>query len=242
MENINLEFTEREALSHGQLRTHRLNGDVPGIVYGATSNKKEKDLNRKIFISAKDLRKKMEDEGFYTQIITLVGADKKEERVVLRDIQRHVWKNLVQHIDFMRVNDDKKIFVKIPFHFINKEKCEGVKAGGAISIVMNEIEITCFPKNIPRFIEVDTAHLQIGDSLHISKLELPANVELAQKIVDDTFDHPIISVAVRKEIEEEKPVAEEAATADTDEKAASDEKGSEAEAKKSDSPADDSKK
>jgi large subunit ribosomal protein L25 len=108
-------------------------------------------------------------------------VDGKKERVLLRDVQMHPWKQLILHIDFQRVSANKKIHMKVPLHFINADIAPGVKTGGGIvSHVMNEMDIICLPDDLPEFIEVDLQTLEIGAAVHLADVKIPTGVESVQ--------------------------------------------------------------
>ena len=112
--------------------------------------------------------------------------EKKKQSVLLKEVQFHPWRKEVLHVDFQVVSKDKEINVSVPIHFINEDKCIGVKQGGGlISHILNELEIICLPKDLPEFIEVDLENLELGNSIHISQISLPKGVKslLSQKTV-----------------------------------------------------------
>jgi len=169
---IEINATTRKTQGTGASRRLRNTGRVPGVVYGAG------DVNM-IELDHNDLYYKLRAEAFHASILTLV-LDGKKESVMLRDFVMHPFRQQVQHIDFQRVDAKKKIHIKIPLHFLNDDIAPGVKTGGGkISHVMNELDITCLPKDLPAFIEVDLGKLELGHSIHVSDLKLPKGVEVA---------------------------------------------------------------
>ena len=169
-------------------RLRRLAGELPGIIYGGTK------APQNISLSHKDLSKALEDEAFYSHIITLT-VDGTAENVVLKDLQRHPAKAALLHADFQRVDETHTITMRVPLHFINQEKCVGVRLeGGAVSHSISEIEVRCLPQNLPEFIEVDVADLHVGDMVHISQLKLPAGVESVELSHGEGHDHAVVSV------------------------------------------------
>ena len=154
----------------GASRRLRRTGRFPGILYGAH---KEPTM---ISLSHNEMVRHLEDEAFYSNLLTLdLGGS--QETVVLKDLQRHPAKPFIMHVDFQRIQADEKIRLHVPLHFINEAKCPGVKAGGKVSHQLTDVEITCLPKDLPEFIEVDMAEMNVGDALHLSELKLPAGVE-----------------------------------------------------------------
>jgi large subunit ribosomal protein L25 len=168
---IEINAQKRAAQGTGASRRLRRLGRVPGIVYGGEHG----PLN--IELDHKDLYLNLRNERFHASILTLdVGGTK--EQVLLRAVNMHPYKPQVQHIDFQRVSKDKKIHVKVPLHFINAEKSPGVKEqAGVVSHILNELDITCFPADLPEFIEVDLGSLAVGNSIHARDLKLPSGVE-----------------------------------------------------------------
>ncbi|MYM63224.1 50S ribosomal protein L25/general stress protein Ctc [Pseudomaricurvus sp. HS19] len=170
-EDFVLNATIREDAGKGaSRRLRRLEGQTPGIIYGGTAA----PLN--IQVAHKDLSKQLENEAFYSHVIT-INVDGKTESVLLKDLQRHPAKPLILHADFLRVSKTKEVKVKVPLHFINEETSKGVKLGGGIVVhTMTELEISCLAANLPEFIEVDLADVEVGQTVHISDLKLPKGV------------------------------------------------------------------
>src|ERR687895_236899 len=177
---------KREAQGTGASRRLRRTGKVPGIVYGGAGG----PIN--IEIDHKDLFQSLRNEKFHASILTLKlhGA---AEQVLLRAVNMHPFKLRVQHVDFQRVSKDKKIHMKVPLHFVNADKSPGVKEqGGIASHVLNELDIVCFPDDLPEFIEVDLSNLTVGHSLHVRDVSLPKGVELALH----KSENPVIATVV----------------------------------------------
>ena len=124
-----------------------------------------------------EIVKLAESEAFFTSLVNL-SIDGKSEQVVVKDMQRHPAKETIMHIDLMRISATTKITIHVPLHFINEDICAGVKgAGGTIAHALNDIEVSCLPKDLPEFIEVDMGPINVGENLHISNLTLPEGVE-----------------------------------------------------------------
>ncbi|HMW19338.1 MAG TPA: 50S ribosomal protein L25/general stress protein Ctc [Accumulibacter sp.] len=165
-----IEAKKRTVQGSGASRRLRRANRVPAIVYGgsATPELIEVDHNQILI----HLRK----EAFHSSVITLT-IDGVGQSVVLRDSQMHPWKPLVQHCDFQRVDSTHAIHQRIPLHFINDEIAPGVKLGGGqVAHILNDIEISCLPQDLPPFIEVDLQNLEAGHSIHVSELVFPAGV------------------------------------------------------------------
>src|SRR5688572_4071863 len=224
---------KREANGTGASRRLRRMGQVPGVVYGGA----EGPVN--IQLDHKDLFQSLRNEKFHASILTLDVAGAKQQ-VLLRAVNMHPFKLIVQHVDFQRVSKDKKIHVKVPLHFVNAEKSPGVKEqGGIASHVLNELDITCFPDDLPEFIEVDLGNLSVGNSIHARDLKLPKGVELALK----KDENPVVATVVVPQLvtEEEEAAAAAAAVAPseipTTEQAAEPKEGEAAEGEKGEKPA-----
>lgn len=171
-------------------RLRRLAGELPGIVYGGTN------APQNISLIQKDLAKSLEDEAFYSHIITLT-IEGASEQVILRDLQRHPSQPIILHADFQRIDTTHMIHMRVPLHFINQDKCIGARLeGGVISHSLSDIEVRCLPQNLPEFIEIDMTDLHVGAILHISDLNLPANVESVELAHGAAHDQPVVSVTL----------------------------------------------
>jgi len=203
---IEINARKREAQGTGASRRLRRSGRVPGIVYGGERGAMNIELNHK------ELYQHLTNEKFHASILTLKLEDSAEE-VLLRAFNMHPWKGHVQHIDFQRVAKDKKIHMKVPLHFINAEISPGVKEqGGVPNHVVNELDITCLPADLPEFIEVDMGQLTIGHSIHVKELKLPKGVEALLH----RGENPAVATIIQPVLvtEEEETVAEAVPAAD----------------------------
>ena len=166
--NVNI----RKAQGTGASRRLRNTGRVPGIIYGSG------DVVM-IDLDHKEIYHRLRQEAFHASVLTL-SVEGKKDSVLLRDFQMHPFRQQVLHIDFQRVDLKQKMHIKVPLHFLNEEAGPGVKLGGGkIMHVMNELDVTCLPKDLPAFIEVDLGKLELGQSVHVSDLNLPKGVEVA---------------------------------------------------------------
>jgi large subunit ribosomal protein L25 len=169
-------------------RLRRLADMVPAIIYG------EGKAPANISIPHKDIQKALSNEAFFSHIITL-NVDGKSEQVVIKALQRHPAKPRIMHADFQRVSADHAIVVAVPLHFINEDKCKGVKLGsGSIIKNLNELQISCLPKDLPAFIEVDMTDVGVGESLHISQITLPAGVTSVDLAHGHDADNAVVTV------------------------------------------------
>jgi len=185
----------RESKGTGASRRLRHSGKVPGVLYGG------KNGAMSIELDDKELFMQFKHEAFHASILTL-NLDGKKEPVLLRDFQMHPVRNNIQHIDLQRIDENKKLSVKIPFHFLNEEIAPGVKLeGGIVSHIMVEVDIACLPKDLPTYIEVDLINLSIGDSIHLSEIKVPEGVELSN--LSEENDPIITSISRPKVVVEE---------------------------------------
>jgi large subunit ribosomal protein L25 len=224
---IEISARKRDAQGTGPSRRLRRTGRVPGILYGGAQGPVNIDLDHK------DLYFNLRNERFHASILTLdLGGTK--EQVLLRAVNMHPYRPQVQHIDFQRVQKDKKIHMKVPLHFVNAESSPGVKdQGGVVSHVLNELAVACFPDDLPEFIEVDLGSLAVGHSMHVRELALPKGVALALSKDENPVVATVIVPALVTEEEEaaavvapsEVPTTEQAAPAKEGEAAAEGDKG-----------------
>ncbi|MGH1470956.1 MAG: 50S ribosomal protein L25/general stress protein Ctc [Cellvibrionaceae bacterium] len=188
----------RENIGKGaSRRLRRENNLVPAIIYGG----KKKPEN--ISLLHKDFIKQLENEAFYSHIITIKQGNDSQD-VILKDLQRHPAKQLIIHADFMRVSKTKKLQTKVPLHFINEEKSVGVKTqGGVVSHTITELDISCLPGDLPEYIEVDLMDIEIGHTVHISDIKLPKGVESVELSHGEDHDLPVASISKPKAVKED---------------------------------------
>ena len=169
--SISINAVKRDVKGTGASRRARRAGNVPGVVYGGGQAAVNLEINHK------ELFLEFRHEAFHSSILDLI-LDGKKESVLLRDFQMHPVRNTIQHMDFQRVSANEKIHVKVPFHFINADIAPGVKLGGGIvAHILTEAEVSCLPKDLPEFLTVELATLEIGHSVHLSQVTLPKGVE-----------------------------------------------------------------
>ena len=195
-EEFELNCTVRTDLGKGaSRRLRRLNDDIPAVLYGGGEDPVS------LTIAHKDIAKATENEAFFSHIITL-NVGKKKQKAVIKALQRHPAKAILMHADFQRVSDKVEITVNVPIHFLNEDKCAGVKTGGGSIIkTLNEIEIHCFPKDLPEFIEVDMILLGIGEAVHLADITLPAGVASVALAANNNLTVATVQ-APRAEVEE----------------------------------------
>jgi large subunit ribosomal protein L25 len=169
----------RETQGKGASRRLRHQGKVPAILYGGHSEA------RTLTLSHQKLLIMLDNERFYSTILSLKVGD-QTQAAILKDVQRHPFKNAIVHVDFQRVEENEKIRISIPLHFTGAAVSPGVKSqGGIVSHMRTETEVTCLPKDLPEFIEVDISGLSLNESIHLSQLKIPDGVTLVDLAKDD---------------------------------------------------------
>ena len=202
--SFELDAEFREMHGKGASRRLRRDGKVPAILYGGHMDA------RALTLSHQKLSLMLENERFYSTILSLkVGSD--TQAAILKDVQRHPYKNAIVHVDFQRVEENEKIRIKIPLHFKGESVAPGVKTqGGIVSHMRNDVEVSCLPKDLPEFIEVDLSGLSLNESIHLSQLKIPADVHLVDLAKEDSAVVAIHSPRA----EEPEPTAAAAAPAE----------------------------
>ena len=205
---FNLDASVRTDLGKGASRRLRREDKLPGIIYGG------EEAPVSITLDHNKVNNSADFEAFYSHVLTL-NLDGKPVEVLVKDMQRHPYKPKIMHIDFQRVIAGEDVHTNVPLHFVNEEKSAAVKAGGIAEHHVTEIEVTCQPKDLPQFVEVDMAAVEMGQTVHLSDLTLPAgvsSVELAKN--DEAHDLAVVTV---------KPAPKAAETDEDGEEAASEE-------------------
>jgi len=188
----------------GSSRRLRRAGKVPAIIYGAGREPRALTFNHN------DLLKATEHESFFSSILNVQVGDNVRASI-LRDIQVHPAKRQIMHIDLQRIVENEKIHMEVPIHYLNETACVGVKiGGGTVQKTRTEVEVVCFPRDLPEYLEVDIQNLEVDDLLHLSDIKLPDGVELVDLIADPPRDEPIVSVHVLRGSVEDEAAAPEA--------------------------------
>ena len=199
---IEISADKRTLQGKGASRRLRGSGKVPAIIYGGDQAAQPIEMDHK------DLFYNLKTEAFHASILSLNLAGKKEQ-VLLRDIQMHPFKQQVLHVDFQRVDPNKKIHMKVPLHFINAEISPGVKtSGGIVSHILTEVDISCLPADLPEYISVDLAELTAGHTLHLSDLVLPQGIEIIALTKGD--NSPVATIVIPRSVLSEEATGEEA--------------------------------
>lgn len=183
-------------------RTRRLEDTVPAIIYGGNEEPVAISLSHNLVVRA------LENEAFFSHILTLNIDGKKKQQVIAKDIQRQPGRPRILHMDFLRISADVKLTMSVPLHFVNEAKAPGVLAGGVVTHHLGELEIRCLPADLPEFIEVDLGHMELDDVLHLTHIKVPKGVEimLLAHGTDQAHDHAVVSVHIPKIVEEPEEV------------------------------------
>lgn len=192
-----LKAETRERVGKGSSRELRRNGLIPAVIYG------DKQPPLSIALSTKDVTVKIHAGGFMTTVAT-IDVNGEKIRVLPKDYQLDPVRDFTMHVDFLRVSKDSKVSVQVPVHFENEEKSPGLKRGGALNIVRHEVELNVSADSIPEFLSVDLAGLNIGDTVHISDVKLPAG---ATPVISDR-DFTIATITGRAQETDEAEAAE----------------------------------
>ncbi|GMR08366.1 MAG: 50S ribosomal protein L25/general stress protein Ctc [Gammaproteobacteria bacterium] len=200
----------RSDLGKGASRRLRHAGKVPAVIYGAGKDSASLTLEHNEVFHA------LENEAFYSSILT-VNIDGKAEKAVLKDLQRHPARPIIMHMDLQRVEENARLHMHVPIHFIGEDIAPGVKAGGVVNHAMTEVEVTCLPKDLPEYIEVDISALEVDQILHLSDLQTPEGVEMVELGHGSGHNQPVVSIHLPRgthDEDEEEEAAEEAAPAE----------------------------
>lgn len=190
IKHFELEATLRTDIGKGASRRLRHAGLVPVVIYGG-AGKEPMSLT----ISHNELLKHLAHEAFYSHVLVIRIEGHGVESAVLKDVQRHPSRPVVLHIDLQRVSDTQKLHMHVPLHFINGDVAPGVKqGGGSITHQLVEVEVSCLPKDLPEFIEVDLGGMQVDDVLHLSDIKCPAGVELLALSHGEEHNLPVASL------------------------------------------------
>ncbi len=203
----------REERGKNASRRMRAAGKVPGVIYGGG------EPPEAVTFEHDTLMHNLENEAFYSHILT-VDVEGTSQKAILRELQRHPHKPTVLHLDLLRVREDTRINVHVPIHFINEDTCHGVKLdGGVISHNMVELEVSCLPKDLPEFIEVDVQDLKLNDSIHLSGVQVPEGVTIVELAHGEGHDHTVVSIHAKRAEEKLEEVEEEEVETDDQDQA-----------------------
>lgn len=208
-DNTDLVAEFREDQGKGASRRLRKEGRVPAILYGGGREP------RAISLQQNKLLRALQEESFYSSVLNIMVGDKNQE-AILKDVQRHPAKPLILHVDLQRIVAGEEIRMNVPLHFIGEDIAPGVKQdGGVLSHLISDVEITCLPKNLPEYLEIDVSGMQMDDILHLTDIKLPEGVEMVDLSHGDEHDQdqPVAMVSKPRAIIEEDEGEEEAPSA-----------------------------
>lgn len=194
MADHNISATGRTDLGKGASRRLRHASSIPAIVYGGGIEPRSIQLDQeKIWVAS-------QHEWFYASILSL-DIDGTVETVLLRDMQRHPYRQQIMHLDFQRVSENEEIRVAVPLHFLNADTSPAGKAADvAVTHELNEVVVSCLPRDLPEFLEIDLGEMVVGDTVHLSAIKLPKGVEVPELKLGPDHD---VAIAVARFVKEE---------------------------------------
>ena len=184
-----LEAEVRTDLGKGASRRLRHANKVPAIIYG------EGKAPVSLTLEHKNVFRAQQEEAFYSHVLTLI-IDGKPVECLLKDMQRHPFKQVIMHLDFIRIDAKHAVHTNAPIHFINEENI--AKSGANINHHVTEIAISCLPKDLPEFIEVDLADMEVGQTIHLSDVKLPKGVTSDELTKGESHDQAVVSANAPK--------------------------------------------
>lgn len=204
MAEFELHADVRSGQGKGAVRRLRREGRIPAIMYGAGKEPLPVEFMENV------LQRQLSQEAFFSHVLT-VKVDGREEKAVIKSLQRHPATERIQHLDLLRVSETQRITMIVPIHFENEEDSPGRRAGGSISHHTTEVEITCLPRDLPEYLAVDARDMNIGDSIHLSQVPLPEGVEVPALAHGPEHDQPVISIQMSRVTEAEEAPEDEGA-------------------------------
>ncbi|MEW5754991.1 MAG: 50S ribosomal protein L25/general stress protein Ctc [Pseudomonadota bacterium] len=198
--DFTLDVQVRADKGKGASRRLRRSDLVPGIIYGGKAEPQTVATDHDSFMN------KLKHEAFYSHILT-VNIAGKPQQAILRALHRDPVKPRLLHFDLQRVSADDIIHMMVPVHFINEEIAPGVKAGGQVNHAITSLEVVCAAKNLPEYLEVDLAGLELGHSIHLTEIKLPSGVTLAELTHGEGHDHAVVTIAAPRGAAEEEAAA-----------------------------------
>jgi large subunit ribosomal protein L25 len=215
----------RDDQGKGASRRLRRQGKVPAILYGGGRPP------RALAFDHNKVLQQLDHEAFYSSILTIKVGD-KTQAAIMKDIQRHPARRQILHMDMQRIVETEKIRMNVPLHFVGDQVAPGVKlGGGSVSKLMTDVEISCLPRDLPEYLEVDISHMELDDMLYLSDIKLPEGVEILELQHGEEHDQAIVSVHVLRtaSVEEEERPAAEGEVGEVGEEAKGEEAGGESE-------------
>ena len=192
----------REDQGKGASRRLRREGKIPAIIYGGGRPP------RALAFDHNQVLKQLENESFYSSVLD-VKVGEKNQQAILKDLQRHPAKRQILHLDLQRILADQEIRMNVPIHFLNEDIAIGVKQGGGkVSHLRTEVEVVCLPKDLPEYLEIDIADLELDGLRYLSDLNIPEGVRIPELEQEGEQDQPIVSIHIIKEVVIEEEVEE----------------------------------
>ena len=215
--DFTLQAQTRHDVGKGASRRLRREKKVPAVVYGGDQDAVS------LTLSHDEVYRKLQFEAFFSHILTLHIDGGQKQQAILRDLQRHPFKPVITHMDFLRVQADREIQIRVPLHFINEEEAVGVRMhGGEISHLETEVEVICLPRALPEYLEVDVSGVDVGETLHLTDMPLPEGVQLVDLVHGEEQDRPIFSIHMPRVTADEEAEEEAGAEPEEGEEAAGD--------------------
>lgn len=200
--NFELRAEVRTDAGKGASRRLRREGKVPAILYGAG------EAPLMLTLEHNPVAHSLENEAFYSHVLN-VNVGGKSVRAVLKDLQRHPYRALIMHVDLQRVSETEKLRMTVPLHFLGEDVAPGVKQSGGIVVhMLTEVEVSCLPRDLPEYLEVDVSNLHVNETLHLSNVRLPKGVELIELSHGPEHDQPVVSIHLPRAAVEAEPGAE----------------------------------
>lgn len=201
----------RTATGKSASRRFRREGKIPAVVYGAGKE------NLSLLLDHHEIFHCLETEGFHSAIIK-INVGKQVEQAIVRDVQMHPVKPNVFHVDFQRVSATEKLHIAVPIHFIGEEDAPGVKTEhGIMSHMINEVDVSCLPADLPEYLDIDVSGMNLGDSVHLSDIKVPDGVELTALLHEG--EDQVVATVYAPQIDAEAEELEEAEAAAAEEAA-----------------------
>ncbi|MCH2482460.1 MAG: 50S ribosomal protein L25/general stress protein Ctc [Gammaproteobacteria bacterium] len=200
--NFELNAKARDVFGTNASRRLRRLDQVPAMIYGGDQD------NEAVLLDHHEIMHNLEVEAFHSAIISL-NTGSGSQQVILREVQHHRYRPRLVHVDFQRIKATERLHMKIPLHFAGVDEAPGVKVEeGIFSPLMTELDVTCLPKDLPEYIEIDVSALGINDVIHLSSVELPEGVDLTV-VLHEGEDPSVVTVMPPRTIEEEVLEAED---------------------------------
>jgi large subunit ribosomal protein L25 len=191
----------RSGAGKGDSRRLRRANKIPAVLYGGSAEPVGLVLDHNKVV------KSLENEAVYSHVLT-VKVNGHEEKAILKGLQRHPSRPMIMHMDFQRVSGGEKIRVHVPLRFVNQDTSVGVKKGGVVTHNLVDVEVACTPDRLPEYLEVDLAHVDVGQSVHLSDLKVPEGVEILALAHGPEHDLPVAAIQSGKVAESTEGVAE----------------------------------